>query len=294
MQWWAVPTLRTIIKITSQFFIRKHLKLDYNNPMKTDTPITQYPLYALICAAGVGARAGGVVPKQYQNIHNAPMLWHTLQAFVDVPEIARVYIVVSPTDEWFAHSIAPLLSQYSLHDRVVLMPVGGATRAESVCTGLAELDAQLSEQDEAWVMVHDAARPCVGAQDILRLRDDVWREAQIQFEQNAEWQAVGGILAMPMTDTVKLTSDQIHIKKTVDRNALWGAQTPQMFTVSRLYNALSDALTDEEVAQTITDEASVMEWSGYQPLLVRGDARNIKVTHAQDFELAGFYLKLNG
>jgi 2-C-methyl-D-erythritol 4-phosphate cytidylyltransferase len=259
--------------------------------MNTVHKISEYPLYALICAAGVGARAGGVVPKQYQNIHDAPMFWHTIQAFANVPEIARVYVVISPADDWFAHSIAPLLTQNSLNDRVVVLPVGGSTRAESVCNGLAELDGQLGANDEAWVMVHDAARPCVDAQTILRLRDEVWREAQTQLEQSAEWQAVGGILALPMTDTVKLSTDHTHIKKTVDRNALWGAQTPQMFTVSRLYNALSDALTDEEVAQTITDEASVMEWSGYQPLLVQGDARNIKVTYPQDFELAGFYLK---
>jgi len=259
--------------------------------MNTAHKISEYPLYALICAAGVGARAGGVVPKQYQNIHDAPMLWHTIQAFFNVPEIARVYVVISPTDDWFAHSIAPLLAQFSLHDRVTILSVGGETRAESVCNGLAELDAQLGANDEAWVMVHDAARPCVSNESILRLRDEVWREAQAQFEYSAEWQAVGGILALPMTDTIKLSTDHAHIKKTVDRNVLWGAQTPQMFTVSRLYNALSDALTDEEVAQTITDEASVMEWSGYQPLLVQGDARNIKVTYPQDFELAGFYLK---
>ncbi len=258
--------------------------------MNTTKQISEYPLHALICAAGVGARAGGVVPKQYQNIHDAPMFWHTIQAFTHVPEIARVYVVISPADDWFEHSIAPFLAQYSLHDRVVVLPVGGSTRAESVCNGLAELDGQLGANDEAWVMVHDAARPCVDAQAILRLRDEVWREAQTQLEQSAEWQAVGGILALPMTDTVKLSTDHTHIKKTVDSHAPCGAQTPEMFTVSRLYNALSDALTDEEVAQTITDEASVMEWSGYQPLLVQGDARNIKVTYPQDFELAGFYL----
>ena len=268
----------------------KH-EFEYNNPMNTVHKISEYPLYALICAAGVGARAGGVVPKQYQNIHDAPMFWHTIQAFANVPEIARVYVVISPADEWFAHGIAPLLTQYSLHDRVTVMPVGGSTRAESVCNGLAELDEQLGADDEAWVMVHDAARPCVSDAAILRLRDDVWCEAQIQFEQNAEWQAVGGILALPVTDTVKQSTEHARIKKTIDRNALWGAQTPQMFTVSRLYNALADALTDEEVAQTITDEASVMEWSGYQPLLVQGDAKNIKVTYPQDFELAGFYLQ---
>ncbi len=257
----------------------------------TETSISQYPLYTLICAAGVGARAGGVVPKQYQNINDAPMLWHTLQAFIHVPEVARVYVVISPVDEWFAHSIAPLLM--GMDERVVVLRVGGASRAESVCNGLAHLDAQLDEMDEAWVMVHDAARPCVRAEAILRLRDKVWLSAQHERDVSGEWQAVGGILAQSVTDTVKLSHDGQRIKKTVDRSALWTAQTPQMFTVSRLYNALSDALTDPEVAQTITDEASVMEWSGYQPLLVQGDARNLKVTYPYDFDLAGFMLKKN-
>ena len=180
--------------------------------MNTTKQISEYPLHALICAAGVGARAGGVVPKQYQNIHDAPMFWHTIQAFSHVREIARVYVVISPADDWFEHSIAPFLAQYSLHDRVVVLPVGGSTRAESVCNGLAELDGQLGANDEAWVMVHDAARPCVDAQAILRLRDEVWREAQTQLEQSAEWQVVGGILALPMTDTVKLSTDHNHIK----------------------------------------------------------------------------------
>lgn len=139
-------------------------------------------------------------------------------------------------------------------------------------------------------MVHDAARPCVTEAAIEQLRDAVWAQASQMVGKDTEWQTAGGILAHPVTDTIKLTQDGTHIKKTIDRSVLWAAQTPQMFTVSRLYNALCDALTDPEVAKTITDEASVMEWSGFAPLLVQGEASNLKVTYPQDFELAGFYL----
>ena len=268
----------------------------YNTGMNTlsKNPIETAPLYALICAAGVGARAGGEIPKQYQSIHAQPMLWHTISAFAHCPEITQVYVVISADDGWFADKVAPLIAEAGWFERVRLLPVGGATRAESVRNGLAELDARgdahVDKTQEAWVMVHDAARPCVTAQAIVRLRDAVYQQAEQMAVRGDEWQTAGGILAYPVTDTIKLTADGQHIKKTVDRSTLWAAQTPQMFTVSCLYNALCDALIDPETGQTITDEASVMEWSGFAPLLVRGDTRNLKVTYPQDFELAAFYL----
>ena len=266
----------------------------YNMFMNTSLLPTQFPIYALICAAGVGARAGGDLPKQYQLIHEQPMLWHTIKAFADCPELARVYVVISPNDGWFVSSVAPWIAERGWAERVMILPVGGESRAESVRNGLAELDASLTEGQEAWVMVHDAARPCVRAEQIVQLRDVVWMAAGQSVavsSESDEWCDIGGILALPVTDTIKQTADGAHIKRTIDRSSLWAAQTPQMFTVSRLYNALCDALTDPEIAQTITDEASVMEWAGYAPLLVRGDARNLKVTYPQDFELAGFYLR---
>lgn len=264
----------------------------YNASMNTTNPndCKNLPLYALICAAGVGARAGGDVPKQYQSINGQPMLWHTIAAFAQADAVAQVYVVISPNDGWFAQTIAPLIAERGWTQRVTILSVGGDTRAESVRNGLAELDAALAENDEAWVMVHDAARPCVSEFAIEQLRDAVWAQASQMVGKDTEWQTAGGILAHPVTDTIKLTQDGTHIKKTIDRSVLWAAQTPQMFTVSRLYNALCDALTDPEVAKTITDEASVMEWSGFAPLLVQGEASNLKVTYPQDFELAGFYL----
>ena len=264
----------------------------YNAAMNTilKNTVRDWPVTALICAAGVGARAGGDIPKQYQLIHGLPMLWHTIRAFAECPELARVNVVISPNDEWFAEVVRPLIAERGWAERVIILPVGGATRAESVRNGLAELYDQLLDDDEAWVMVHDAARPCVTEPAIMRLRDMVWQQAETMMSQSGEWQNVGGILAQPVTDTVKLSQDGQHIKKTLDRSTLWAAQTPQMFTVSSLYNALCDALVDPDIAQTITDEASVMEWAGFQPLLVNGEARNLKVTYPQDFELAGFYL----
>ena len=139
----------------------------YNMFMNTSLLPTQFPIYALICAAGVGARAGGDLPKQYQLIHEQPMLWHTIKAFADCPELARVYVVISPNDGWFASSVAPWIAERGWAERVMILPVGGESRAESVRNGLAELDASLTEGQEAWVMVHDAARQCVRAEQIV-------------------------------------------------------------------------------------------------------------------------------
>lgn len=252
---------------------------------------TSPPLYALICAAGVGARAGGDVPKQYQTINGVPMLAHSIRALATIAQITRVYVVISPDDGDYAHIMPPFLAQFGLADRMAVLTVGGATRAQSVRNGLAMLD---ELDDGAWVLVHDAARPCVSTQAVLRLRDAVLQAAQQAQQTNADQRNyIGGLLAVPVTDTVKHSADGTHSKKTIDRSALWTAQTPQMFTVNGLYQTLCDALVDQAVAKTITDEASVMEWAGYAPLLVQGESRNLKVTYSQDFALAEFYLDAN-
>ena len=128
-------------------------------------------------------------------------------------------------------------------------------------------------------MVHDAARPCITPALVEALHNGVLQHS-----------AVGGVLAMPVVDTIKLSDDGILAKKTLDRKKLWAAQTPQMFKLDVLYNALSDALVDEHVATGITDEASVMEWAGVSPMLIEGHVSNLKVTFAHDFELAEFWL----
>ncbi|MGL4766923.1 MAG: 2-C-methyl-D-erythritol 4-phosphate cytidylyltransferase [Formosimonas sp.] len=225
---------------------------------------------ALICAAGVGARAGGGIPKQYQTIHGQPMLAHTIAAFAASSCISHTYVVIAPDDAWYGELIAPHVSH-----TVTALRVGGASRAESICNGLAQLDGLF---DEAWVQVHDAARPCVTPDLIATLHNAV------------QPNGVGGLLALPVVDTVKLSDTGGVVKKTLDRQKLWLAQTPQMFPLNLLYNAYADALLDEEAI--LTDDASVMERAGYDAQLVTGHARNLKVTHAEDFALAQFWLQI--
>ena len=224
------------------------------------------PTIALICAAGVGARAGGGIPKQYQTLCNQPLLVHTIHAFAASPQVTHTYVVIAPDDAWYGELIAPHVGE-----SVTVLRLGGATRAQSICNALAHLDDLFDSNDAfdgAWVMVHDAARPCM--------------------TQNGS--EAGGLLALPMTDTVKSSDNGQTIKKTVPRQKLYLAQTPQMFPLHVLYNALSDALVDDAVAALITDDASVMERAGFDPLLVQGHARNFKVTVAHDYKLAEFWL----
>lgn len=231
--------------------------------------------HVLICAAGQGLRAGTALPKQYELINGVPMLVHTILAFGRSPVVQGISVVIAPDDDWFDERVAPWVGA-----DVAVLRVGGATRARTVCNALAELDSGLNGVlDDGWLMVHDAARPCVRGEAIERL-----------FENVVSHNAVGGLLAMPVVDTVKLSDDGKSSKKTLDRNKLWAAQTPQMFKLDVLYNALSDALVDSNVADGLTDEASVMEWAGIAPLLVLGDASNLKVTHPHDFLLAAFWL----
>ena len=225
------------------------------------------PTIALICAAGAGLRAGGGIPKQYQTLAHQPMLAHTIAAFAAYP----TFVVIAPDDAWYGELIAPHVG-----DSVTVLRVGGASRAESICNALAELDELF---DDAWVMVHDAARPCVTNDAIVRLHDAV-------LVQGTD---AGGLLALPVVDTVKM-SDNGVVKKTLERQKLWLAQTPQMFPLHVLYNAYADALIDEN--SILTDDASVMERAGYDALLVAGEVRNLKVTYSDDFKLAQFWLTL--
>ncbi len=230
------------------------------------------PTIALICAAGVGARAGGDVPKQYQTLQHRPLLVHTIHAFAASPQIEHTYVVIAPDDAWYGELIAPHVGE-----SVTVLRLGGATRAQSICNALAHLDDLF---DAAWVMVHDAARPCI-TPDLI---------AQLHHAVTQNGSEAGGLLALPMTDTVKSSDNGQTIKKTVPRQKLYLAQTPQMFPLHVLYNALSDALVDDAAAALITDDASVMERAGFDPLLVQGHARNLKVTVAHDYKLAEFWL----
>ncbi|ARP82800.1 2-C-methyl-D-erythritol 4-phosphate cytidylyltransferase [Bordetella genomosp. 8] len=218
-------------------------------------------LIALVPAAGVGARAltsdHGGVPKQYQPLAGLPMLRHTVLALLADPRIREVRVAVSAGDAWVETALAGL-------PRTVWRPCGGPTRARTVAQALADSGAA----DDEWVLVHDAARPGLPADVLARLIDACLDDP------------VGGLLALPVRDTVKAGAGRVA--RTVDRQELWLAQTPQMFPAGLLRGALRDA---EDRGIDVTDEASAVEAAGHAPLLVPGVMRNFKVTWPEDFAL---------
>jgi 2-C-methyl-D-erythritol 4-phosphate cytidylyltransferase len=226
--------------------------------------MNQHPprYFALVPAAGVGARMGAGSPKQYLPINGKPMLRHTLDAFVSSPLIAHTYVVVSVDD--------PVIDTVVPPKGVTVLRCGGDSRLESVRNGLWALDRELHAND--WVMVHDAARPGLNGELIEKLVSETGEHP------------VGGLLALPVVDTVKraINGDVA----TVSRDGLWLAQTPQMFRFRLLLDAL-EAATDPS---TITDDASAVEALGLAPKLVEGHPRNLKVTLPADIRIAEMYL----
>ncbi|CAN5807672.1 2-C-methyl-D-erythritol 4-phosphate cytidylyltransferase [soil metagenome] len=232
---------------------------------ETDHESPTSPQYiALIPAAGVGARMGGTTPKQYLQIAQQPILRHTVRAFLAAPQIAHTYVVVSADDGYADAALAGLAG-------VTVLRCGGATRSDTVSNGLAALAALLAPQD--WVLVHDAARPGLTAALLSKLMQQVGQHA------------VGGLLALPVVDTVKrVVNGRVE---TISREGVWLAQTPQMFRYGLLSAALSASLT---AASQVTDESSAVEAAGMVPLLVEGHACNLKVTLPADLALAQRYL----
>lgn len=227
----------------------------------------QAPRYfALIPAAGVGARMAAGSPKQYLKIGGKPMLRHTLDAFLSSDLIAHTFVVVSPDDPYI-DGIVP-------HSGVTVLRCGGASRMESVRNGLAVLANTLSPSD--WVLVHDAARPGLTAELIAKL-----------IAGTGDHPA-GGLLALPVVDTVKRGIDG-EACGTIPRSNLWLAQTPQMFR----YQLLREALSAEVDPATITDDASAVEALGLSPKLVEGHPRNLKVTLPDDIRIAEMYLAIS-
>jgi len=224
----------------------------------------QSKLYALIPAAGAGTRAGGAEPKQFASIAGQPVLAHTLRALLGEERVLLAFVVLSPEDRRFA---AWDWSEFG--ERVAPLYCGGATRARSVANGLAAMADTLDLED--WVLVHDAARPCLRPADVARLVDAVADDE------------VGGLLATPLADTVKKAGGDLRVERTVDREGLWSAMTPQMFRMGRLLQALDSALA---AGVDITDEAGAMERLGWRARLVQGARSNIKITFAEDLEAA--------
>lgn len=220
--------------------------------------------FALLPAAGVGARMGVDQPKQYLDIAGRPMLWHAIQAFERHPAIARVYVAIAPEDGyWDAYD-------WSACAKLRLLRRGGATRAETVLNSLNAMAGEVAPDD--WILVHDAARPCVSRALLDRLLAEVSNDR------------VGGILAQPVADTLKRADAAGRIAQTVPRAAMWGAQTPQMFHHALLLKALAHAGTE------VTDEASALEAIGLMPKLVESDLSNLKVTYPRDLEVAAWLL----
>lgn len=234
-------------------------------------------LIAIVPAAGVGQRAARAtdptLPKQYRLLAGQPMLRHAVQALLADPRIAQVFVAVSAGDGWVDDALAGL-------PRTVCCACGGPTRADTVAGALAQSGAA----DDDWVLVHDAARPGLPVDALARLIDACLPDR------------VGGLLALPVADTVKSqrsrdgsgaqsspdASAPPRVRATLDRDGLWLAQTPQMFRAGLLRHALAHA---QSAHVNVTDEASAIEAAGEQPLLVRGSPRNFKVTWPDDFEL---------
>jgi len=217
-------------------------------------------IWALIPCAGNGTRAGTVLPKQYQHIAGQAVVLHTLAAFEAVPRIASTLVVVAHGEEFFTGLEAPPSGKW-FH-----VMCGGSTRALSVANGLHALQ-QNGANFEDWVLVHDAARCLVTPELINRLIDACLDDA------------VGGLLAHPVADTLKLVVGD-RVSATQDRARHWLAQTPQMFRIGTLQRALHEA------GEGVTDESSAVEALGLSPKLVRGSAANFKVTYPEDFAIA--------
>lgn len=218
--------------------------------------------FALIPCAGLGSRAGTAGPKQYERVAGQPLVWHTLSAFAGVKRISRTVVVVAPGDGFFERN--PTTS-------ALVVPVGGPTRAATVANGLRELR-RAGAVDNDWVLVHDAARCLITPELIDRLIDA------------CDGDEVGGLLAHPLADTLKL-GEGGRVAETINRGDKWQAQTPQMFRLGMLRQALEGA------SERVTDESSAIEAMGLRPLLVESGAQNFKVTYPEDFAMAEAVLR---
>ncbi len=222
--------------------------------------------YALIPAAGSGSRMGAELPKQYLPLAGKPLLFHALNGLCANRSIERVFVVLAQGDKRYAqYDWQPLATRFEP------LYCGGATRAASVFNGLLAVRDEVGADD--WMLVHDAARPCLAPAVLERLI------AALRDEMT------GGLLALPVVDTLKRGDADAYVMQTEAREHLWQAQTPQMFR----YRLLLEALRAIEPAAA-TDEARAIEQLGLRPKLVMGDSRNIKVTYPQDLALAELIL----
>lgn len=224
-------------------------------------------LWTLVPAAGTGSRMGAARPKQYLPLLGEPVIVHTLRVLLSHPRISSVHLILDPEDPYWP-SIG--LSQ----DPRILRVAGGAERCYSVLNGLEAIAPRARPDD--WVLVHDVARPCLRREDLDRLLDELWTDP------------VGGLLALPVADTLKRADGEGRVETTLDRRQTWRAFTPQMFRFGRLHQALREILARGE---QVTDEASALERLGLRPRLVQGHGDNIKITLPDDLDLAEALLR---
>jgi 2-C-methyl-D-erythritol 4-phosphate cytidylyltransferase len=221
--------------------------------------------WAVIPAAGVGKRMQADRPKQYLELHGRTVLEHTLSRFLDHPQISGVVVAVTDGD--------PYWQELAISHPKLFTASGGEERCHSVLNALQVLRSQADEGD--WALVHDAARPCLRREDLDHLLETL------------STHQVGGLLGLPVADTMKRTAGDDTVIDTVPREHLWRALTPQMFRLGELYQALDNALKNH---QLVTDDASAMELAGKAPKMVEGHGDNIKITRPQDLRLAELYL----
>lgn len=231
----------------------------------------------LIPAAGIGSRSGLGLPKQYYRLGGVTVLARSIRALAGLPALSFILVVLSPNDEhWLREGLDQELGVgENIAERVIAVPMGGPTRRDSVMAGCELVRKAVSGDRNPWIVVHDAARPGLSSESVMRL----WSEVSACGH--------GGILAQPIADTVKRSGDQggdqprpygsALVESTIDRRALWAAQTPQMFYLNELLAAYAET-------PTATDEASAIESVGGSVLLVKGNALNSKLTQPEDFQ----------
>ena len=227
-------------------------------------------IWAVLPAAGIGKRMQSDIPKQYLRLIDRPVIEHTINRLLAVDQVKGIVVSIQADDPYW-----PDVQIES--DKPVLVAIGGEERCHSVINALDVLAQQPDYKPEtAWVLVHDAVRPCVSVNDVQNLIDA------------AACTESGGLLAVPVRDTMKRQDDERRVKHTVDRTGLWHALTPQLFACDQLSRALESALAEGFL---VTDESSAMEQAGHHPRLVPGREDNIKITRPADLRLAELYLK---
>jgi 2-C-methyl-D-erythritol 4-phosphate cytidylyltransferase len=230
--------------------------------------MTSERFFGLVPAAGAGERMGQATPKQYLSLLGRPMLYHSVNALLASDRIDIVFVVLAPADQEFKRH-----PWGEFGERVAPLYCGGATRHDSVLNGLVAASSMVEPDD--WILVHDAARPCLAQRELQRMLDALAMDE------------VGGILGVPVADTLKRADSAGRIQATEAREHLWQAQTPQMFRHGLLLEALGRTAK-------LTDEAGAVEALGLKPRLVQGSTANLKVTYPEDLQLAQAILTSRG